>query len=618
MPHLRLMMAAALAAAAASAMGAALAGAAWPVSVSASLTALAATAFAVALAAPKTPSPAPAAPAEEVAAEAEEAVEPDAPSALDVAQARTDELTETRKAVLDALNAAQNGDLRRRLASPHDPDVAETYNRAIEEVASAVDEIIALADLLGQGDISTPANGRQQGDLALLRDAFNDTQDGLRDMVASVKTTAQKMKATSADMDAAAGAIHQLSRSQQENVAAVETSSADLARSVAMVGDVAGTVKSEVARAVSVSTAGESARAAAEEAMTRLRSDTREISGALGMISEIAQQTSLLAINASVEAVRAGPAGRGFAVVSDEVKALATRSAQAASDITAIVERVDRAAVDAAARIDECSGLIASMSERVAATQAAAERIESACADQGETLSRTSETIQALVRSATSGAEMAGRAESTAAGLEALSGALAERLDRFRLSDPIMRTAVTERAAELSRRLEAEVNAGRISIDDLFSRDYEPLPGAGPTQYMTPFVPVTDRVFPDVLESALSIHDGVVFSAAVNLDGFLPTHNQKYSQSPGDDPVWNAANARNRRFFNDRVGLAAGQSRAACLVQAYRRDMGGGAYVTMKDISAPIMVRGRHWGGLRIGYKLPSATAAEPALATAL
>jgi methyl-accepting chemotaxis protein len=88
----------------------------------------------------------------------------------------------------------------------------------------------------------------------------------------------------------------------------------------------------------------------------------------------------------------------------------------------------------------------------------------------------------------------------------------------------------------------------------------------------------------------------------VNRDGFLPTHNRKFSNTPSGDPVWNAANCRNRRFFDDRVGLAAGRGTAPVLIQAYRRDMGGGKLVTMKDISAPIMVRGRHWGGLRIGY----------------
>jgi hypothetical protein len=60
---------------------------------------------------------------------------------------------------------------------------------------------------------------------------------------------------------------------------------------------------------------------------------------------------------------------------------------------------------------------------------------------------------------------------------------------------------------------------------------------------------------------------------------------------------------RNRRMFNDRVGLASGRNTKPTLLQTYRRDMGGGTFALMKDASAPIVVRGRRWGGFRMGYK---------------
>jgi methyl-accepting chemotaxis protein len=68
--------------------------------------------------------------------------------------------------------------------------------------------------------------------------------------------------------------------------------------------------------------------------------------------------------------------------------------------------------------------------------------------------------------------------------------------------------------------------------------------------------------------------------------------------------VWNAANCRNHRIFNDRAGRAAGSHTKPFLLQTYRRDMGGGTFVMMKDASAPIFVNGRHWGGFRMGYRL--------------
>jgi methyl-accepting chemotaxis protein len=68
--------------------------------------------------------------------------------------------------------------------------------------------------------------------------------------------------------------------------------------------------------------------------------------------------------------------------------------------------------------------------------------------------------------------------------------------------------------------------------------------------------------------------------------------------------VWNNANSRNRRIFDDMTGLLAGRNTQKVLSQTYPRDLGGGRIELIKDISAPIHVRGKHWGGLRMGAKI--------------
>jgi methyl-accepting chemotaxis protein len=57
-------------------------------------------------------------------------------------------------------------------------------------------------------------------------------------------------------------------------------------------------------------------------------------------------------------------------------------------------------------------------------------------------------------------------------------------------------------------------------------------------------------------------------------------------------------------MFQDKTGMAAAHNRTPLLIQSYRRDIGGGKYQLMVDASAPIMVKGRHWGALRVGYKI--------------
>jgi len=176
-------------------------------------------------------------------------------------------------------------------------------------------------------------------------------------------------------------------------------------------------------------------------------------------------------------------------------------------------------------------------------------------------------------------------------------------IDSFAERNEVYFKAVAANAAEISRRFEKAVEDGTLSMDDLFDENYQPITGSNPPQFMTRFVNLTDRILPDLLEGALTISDQVVFSAAVDRNGFLPTHNRKFSEPQGADPLWNDAHCRNRRIFNDKTGIGAAKNTTPLLIQSYKRKMNEREFVLMIDASAPIMVRGRHWGGLRLAFK---------------
>jgi methyl-accepting chemotaxis protein len=164
--------------------------------------------------------------------------------------------------------------------------------------------------------------------------------------------------------------------------------------------------------------------------------------------------------------------------------------------------------------------------------------------------------------------------------------------------------AVRRAAKQVGESFEAALAKGKISEQELFDRRYEPIPGSNPQQLMARFTRFTDETLPAIQEPLLDMNERITFCAAVDENGYLPTHNRKFSQAPTNDPVWNAAHCRNRRLFNDRTGAAAGRNTKPLLLQTYRRDMGGGEFVVMKDASAPIYVNGRHWGGFRIAYRV--------------
>ena len=160
---------------------------------------------------------------------------------------------------------------------------------------------------------------------------------------------------------------------------------------------------------------------------------------------------------------------------------------------------------------------------------------------------------------------------------------------------------VVRRAETVAAALEAAVDTGALTMEALFDRNYQAIAGSNPQQYTTRYVEVFDRILTPIIDAALDFAPKVVFCAPVDVNGYLPTHNSKFARRPGSDPVWNAANCRNRRMFNDRVGLGAGRNEKPFLVQTYMRDMGG-TFVPMVDVSAPITIKGRHWGGLRLAY----------------
>ncbi|WP_430910372.1 methyl-accepting chemotaxis protein [Methylobacterium sp. sgz302541] len=159
-------------------------------------------------------------------------------------------------------------------------------------------------------------------------------------------------------------------------------------------------------------------------------------------------------------------------------------------------------------------------------------------------------------------------------------------------------------AARMASLMEAELDSGRLGETDLFDTEYRPLAGSNPPQFMAPCVDPVVRLVGPILEPELGRDDRMLFCIVTDRNGFLPFHNRAYSQPQRlNDPVWNAANARNLRIFDDRAGITAARSTRPSTVQVYRRDMGATTLVVL-EIDAPIRIRGRHWGACRTAYRL--------------
>ena len=335
----------------------------------------------------------------------------------------------------------------------------------------------------------------------------------------------------------------------------------------------------------------------------------RQVSAAASQITKIALQTRLVAFNANVEAKRAGEAGRGFGVVADAVKDLAAQVEASSKQITSTVALLDTRIATLAREIQR--------NGQGAAAEGAVHRAI-AVVQQG---------VQRICLAAESSSKVCDGLESQMSAIESemhrtqqsLGSALARTETFLKFSEQLIETtaecgvetedtpyiqAVQQAAGQISKLLDDALRTGSISLNDLFDSQYLAVPGSAPAQHSTRFCALADRLFPQVQDKLLALSAKVVFCIAADRNGFIACHNPKYNlpQRPGD-LTWNTAHSRNRRIFNDRTGLASGRNQRPFLLQTYRRDMGGGQFIVMKEAASPIMAGGRHWGGLRLAFK---------------
>lgn len=247
-------------------------------------------------------------------------------------------------------------------------------------------ETVQVVRAIADGDLTRPVPPGQRDETGQLLTAMGDMQAKLRTLVNGIQHEARELSGAAQELSAASDLSSRTSHAQSEAAASMAASVSAMSESIEEVGKNACTAQSTAQLSGEQSkSGGEVIRAAVNDmraitdsvntsarTITELDSYTTEISTIVGVIREIADQTNLLALNAAIEAARAGEQGRGFAVVADEVRKLAERTAQSTQQIGTMINKVQNGARQAVSAME--SG-VARVNEGLLTAQRAGESI---------------------------------------------------------------------------------------------------------------------------------------------------------------------------------------------------------------------------------------------------
>lgn len=301
-------------------------------------------------------------------------------------------------------------------------------NDTMSNIRQYVEDISYVLGGISNGDISMEIEREYIGNFGEIKNSLNQILDSLNDTIGQLNRCCSQVRAGSENL---ASNSHMLAQGSTEQTAAVEAFKmsldkvADLTRQD---GENAAHVKQISGKAWEVVVQSNSQMDEMVQAMGEIGASSQEIAKVIKIIEDIAFQTNILALNAAVEAARAGETGKGFAVVADEVRNLASKSAEAASATTEMIEK-SATAVSHGIRVADAT--VQSMKQVGENVQTMAELL-------GNIDQSTNEQADAFAHMVDSVSQISGVVHSNAAAAEENSAASKELFEQARILESLV------------------------------------------------------------------------------------------------------------------------------------------------------------------------------------